>query len=54
MSDEREKVDVEGATEGVADKVDDEDFEGHKLEVEAVDVDSPDVEKVDADTVDVD
>ena len=53
MSDEREKVDTDGV-EAVADKVDDEDFEGHKMEIDAVDVDAPDVGKVDTDQVDVD
>lgn len=53
MSDEREKVDTDDA-EAVADKVADEDFEGHKMEIDAVDVDAPDVGKVDTDQVDVD
>lgn len=52
MSDEREKIEVEGA-EDVAEKVDVEDFEGHKLDVGAVDVGAVDVGAVDVGAVDV-
>ena len=41
MSDEREKLEIEN--EQVADKVEDADFEGHQLQVEASDLGTVDV-----------
>jgi len=51
MSDEREKMDSEEA-----EKVDDSDFEGHRMDAERVDeVGTVDIDRVDAEgTVDVD
>ena len=48
MSDDREKVDVGGEVE----KVEDADFEGHRLEVGRMD-DTIDVGRLDDDTIDV-
>jgi hypothetical protein len=53
MSDEREKIEVEDA-ERVADRVDDEDFEGHRMDVGRLDDEGQvDVGRVDDGQVDV-
>ena len=51
MSDEREKVEIED--EQVADKVEDADFEGHQLQVEAADLGAADVGSADVGSADV-
>ena len=51
MSDEREKLEIED--EQVAEKVEDADFEGHQLQVEAADLGAADVGSVDVGSVDV-
>ena len=48
MSDERERVDV-----GEAEKVEDADFEGHRLDVDRMDDDKVDVGRMDDGKVDV-
>jgi hypothetical protein len=52
MSDEREKLDV-GSPEDGAEKVEDADFEGHRLDVGRVDEGQVDVGRVDSGQVDV-
>jgi hypothetical protein len=51
MSDEREKLEIED--EQVADKVEDADFEGHQLQVEAADLGAADVGSADVGSADV-
>lgn len=51
MSDEREKLEIED--EQVADKVEDADFEGHQLQVEAADLGASDVGSADVGSADV-
>jgi hypothetical protein len=51
MSDEREKMEIED--EQVPEKVEDADFEGHQLQVEAADLGAADVGSVDVGSVDV-
>jgi hypothetical protein len=51
MSDEREKLELED--EQVADKVEDADFEGHQLQVEAADLGAADVGSADVGSADV-
>jgi hypothetical protein len=51
MSDEREKVDLEDT--GAAEKVEDADFEGHRLDVGRLDEGKVDVGRLDEGKVDV-
>ena len=52
MSDEREKLEVED--EQVADKVEDADFEGHQLQVEATELGQIDDGNIEVGNIDVD